>query len=207
MKKLSNIVVESLLDDEDELVNNDNLDEISHTGIKHIDRKIDDINSKIKTPLIYNRVDKLLELSKSFINEFKDIDLSYILPSNFIKGVQTIADTNLKQKLNLLDIIDDIDVFRAAIEFFKQIQTSSLPTIKHFVNNFSYLEDTYIGQTSKIKYGDRNTLLSWEFYNDKIDVDKLTSEMKKLKIKTKVKIDIRLSNTSDSKILNIIFYK
>lgn len=42
MKKFSNIITESLLDDEEELVNSEDLTDIPYTGIKYIDRKIDE---------------------------------------------------------------------------------------------------------------------------------------------------------------------
>lgn len=209
MKKLNRFVTESLLGDEEELINRANLDEIPHTGIKHIDIKIDIMNANMQAPIVYKYADELIELSKKFIKFIEDnkLDSRNIISSNFIRGAQVIADANLDSRINPLDMMDKIDTFRAAIEFFKQIQTSSLSTIKYFVNDFAYLEDTYLGSISKIKYGENNTFLSWELYNDKIDVDKLVSEMKKLKIKTKVKIDIYSRNTSDSKIINVIFYK
>lgn len=210
MKRLNNFVSESLLDDEDDLINSGNLTEISYTGIKYIDKKVDEMNSKMKAPLIYDKVEKMIESASLFLKEFKKNEISHLIPSNFIKGVDLIADTVLRFKENPLDIANEIDTFRSAINFIKKIQDSSIKSIKEFAKSQVFLNSTYLGKTSKIKYGEFNTLLSWEFYEgyEDMDLDGLENDLKKLKVsKGRSKMDIRLVSTSDSKIIDVIFYK
>lgn len=210
MKRLNRFVSESLLDDENELINSGDLEEISYTGIKYIDKKVDEMNSKMKAPIIYDRVEKLIEITSSFKNEFKKNEITNLLPSNFIKGVDLIADTVLRFKENPLDIANEMDTFRSAINFIKKIQESSLNSIKEFAKSQVFLNSTYLGKTSKIKFGEYNTMLSWEFYEgyEDMDLTELEKDLKKLKLsKGKSKMEVRLVNTSDSKIIDVIFYK
>lgn len=210
MKKFSNIITESLLDDEEELVNSEDLTDIPYTGIKYIDRKIDEMNSKMKSPVIYAKVEKMIEQASLFLKEFKKEEISILLPSDFIKGLDLIADTNLKFKENPLDIVNEIDTFRSAINFIKKIQESTIKSVKEFAKSQVFLNSTYLGKTSKIKFGESNTMLSWEFYGgyEDMDLTELENSLSKLKAsKGRSKMKIRTVNTSDSKILDVIFYK
>lgn len=210
MKKLNKFVSESLLGDEEELIDSGKLAEISYTGIEYIDKKVDEMNSKLKAPIIYDRFEKMVENASMFLKEFNKDELSNLLPSEFIKGIDSIANAKLKSKENPLDIVNEIDTFRSAINFIKKIQDSSIKSVKEFAKSQVFLNSTYLGKTSKVKYGDYNTLLSWEFYEGykDMDLDGLENDLKKLKVsKGRSKMDIRLVSTSDSKIIDVIFYK
>lgn len=210
MKKLNKFVSESLLDDEYDLINSENLTDIPHTGIKYIDKKVDEMNSKLKAPIIYDRFEKMVENASMFLKEFNKDEISNLLPSEFIKGIDSIANAKLKSKENPLDIVNEIDTFRSAINFIKKIQDSSIKSVKEFAKSQVFLNSTYLGKTSKVKYGDYNTLLSWEFYEgyEDMDLTELESDLKKIRAsKGRSKMDIRISNTPDSKMLNVIFYK
>lgn len=165
----------------------------------------------MKSPVIYAKVEKMIEQASLFLKEFKKEEISILLPSDFIKGLDLIADTNLKFKENPLDIVNEIDTFRSAINFIKKIQESTIKSVKEFAKSQVFLNSTYLlGKTSKIKFGESNTMISWEFYGGYEDTDlaELENSLSKLKAsKGRSKMKIRTVNTSDSKILDVIFYK
>lgn len=207
MKRLNRFVSESLLDDENELINSGDLSPIKLTGIPGVDNIINKINGKMSTPIVYSYVEKLIEISKKISIEFKEIDLNSILSRNIIKNIDELAVTKLNNQKNPLELKKDIDSIRAASDFIHNMMKS--PKLKEFTNSNIFKEDTFLGSASQKKF-ESGYVLSWSFYdddNEKFDVDELEKNIQSIKVKTDSIIKFDRRDVDDEITLRVYFYK
>lgn len=207
MRKLMNFISESLLDDEDELLYSDKLSSIELTGVEDIDYVISSINGKVKSPMIYNYVEKLIEISKKLSTEFRDVDLNSVLPRITIKSIDDLASTKLKEQPDPLELMGTVNTLKAVSEFINNIKNN--PKMKYFTDSNLFKEHTYLGSASRIKYKE-GYVITWEIYDEfknDIDADKLENDLRSIKIKTKANMKFDRREVDGNVTLRMYFYK